>query len=427
LLDRRAMIRTKKFIIPITAVLFLLIIVLIYINMHNRKSDVSVDVNNITISKQDKDPQPYWSTNGSHDIAAAEDGYYYMTWDGCYMMYLDADSLESIPLCGKADCAHNSIECNAYIGDEDYVLGNIYYYDGYIYYMPIEDGIATLTRIDKSGVVRQKIGELMPSNGSNSILLTFNGSYAYATDFVSHIQSTEEHTERIVRISLEDGSTDTAYETTGTGLTIKNVKSFGDRLYFIVHKSDVREKGGKVDIRSLGLYAYNCENMQVEKISENNIFDYYLVEDKNRLYYYVTGSGLYYSDLSTNEQKQILKSTEEIDMCEVSYDGKYLYLSNLAWNDYTAIITGHNPNFYAYFVLDLEGNLINKIPCPKFLEMEFGDDRYLFAWMMGEQGVGDNGFVYIDKKEIEICKEWTRVNEKPIDLLDWSESIKKFK
>jgi len=416
--------RIKKFIIPIIVVLFLLIIVFVYINMHNRKSDVRVDLNNITISKQDKDPQPYWSTNGSHNIAAAEDGYYYIT--SSYMMYLDADSLESIPLCGKADCAHNTIECNAYIGDEIYVLDNIYYYDGYVYYMPIENGIATLTRIDKSGAVREKIGELMPSNGSNSILLTFNGLYAYATDFVSHIQSTEEHTERIVRISLEDGSTDTAYETTGTGLTIKNVKSFGDRLYFIVHKSDVIEKGKRVDIRSLGLYAYNCENMQVEKISENNIFDYYLVEDKNRLYYYVTGSGLYYSDLTTNEQKQIMKPMEEekLDMCEVSYDGKYLYLSNLSWSNYIEMVLSKAS---AYFVLDLEGNLINKIPCPYFLEMEFGDDRYLFAWMMGEQGVGDNGFVYIDKKEIETCKEWTRVNEKPIDLLDWSERIKKFK
>jgi len=416
--------RIKKFIIPITAVLFLLIIVFIYINMHNRKSDVSVDLNKITISKQSKDPQPYWSSNRSHSIAAAEDGYYYIT--SSYMMYLDADSLESIPLCGKADCAHDTIECNAYIGDEIYVLENIYYYDGYVYYMPIENGIATLTRIDKSGAVRQKIGELMPSNGSNSILLTFNGLYAYATDFVSHIQSTEEYTEKIVRISLEDGSTDIAYETTGTGLTIKNVKSFGDRLYFIVHKSDVREKGGKVDIRSLGLYAYNCENMQVEKISENNIFDYYLVEDKNRLYYYVTGSGLYYSDLTTNEQKQIMKSVEEekIDMCEVSYDGKYLYLSNLCWSLYLERALSSES---AYFVLDLEGNLINKIPCPRFLEMEFGDDRYLFAWMTPEQDVGDNGFVYIDKKEIETCREWTRVNEKPINLLDWSERIKKFK
>ena len=76
----------------------------------------------------------------------------------------------------------------------------------------------------------------------------------------------------------------------------------------------------KMRVRSRGLYSYSHDN-GVNVVSENNINDYYILPDEQKLYYYVTGEGLYVSDISSETSQNIYASTKEVDMCSVSSDG----------------------------------------------------------------------------------------------------------
>lgn len=45
-------------------------------------------------------PPNYWNTDATHKIAAAENGYYYIT-DEDMLVYFDMDNKEEIPVCAR--------------------------------------------------------------------------------------------------------------------------------------------------------------------------------------------------------------------------------------------------------------------------------------------------------------------------------------
>lgn len=80
------------------------------------KNDMEkTEINDIGVSKDDS--QPYWGTY-VHTFAAADGGYYYIgKWNNAFfLLFFDRDTKECYPVCGKADCTHDNMECNAYVG-----------------------------------------------------------------------------------------------------------------------------------------------------------------------------------------------------------------------------------------------------------------------------------------------------------------------
>ena len=72
-----------------------------------------------------------------------------------YIVYFDHDSDTAVKLCGRADCTHDTSDCNAYI----YIGSDISYYDGYLYAVSGEGKLAnecTLLRMDPDGRNRIK-------------------------------------------------------------------------------------------------------------------------------------------------------------------------------------------------------------------------------------------------------------------------------
>lgn len=72
----------------------------------------------------------------------SEDGLYYKKGNKLY--FLDADTHKSAVVCSKANCNHDSEDCNAYIEG----AGMLMYYDGYVY---VESGVTDAT--SENGVV----------------------------------------------------------------------------------------------------------------------------------------------------------------------------------------------------------------------------------------------------------------------------------
>ena len=59
-----------------------------------------------------------WNTD-VHGIAKAEGGYYFlqMKSKGMCLYFYDESVHKSIPVCSKAECNHDNVQCNAFFSD----------------------------------------------------------------------------------------------------------------------------------------------------------------------------------------------------------------------------------------------------------------------------------------------------------------------
>ena len=144
--------KKKKLIILFSIVAVLLVFVAVYIVTNRIKSEPSEpDYSSISGEYVLDDSQSYWKGVGLHDFTATEDGYYFLTSDMQYLKYFDYDTKEVIIACAKPECNHKSSSCNAYMGSRAYIADNIYYHDGYLYYMKYSGGMSVLVRMDTAG------------------------------------------------------------------------------------------------------------------------------------------------------------------------------------------------------------------------------------------------------------------------------------
>lgn len=392
----------KRLVIIIAVVAALTVLVVVYMMTNRIKSTPSEpDYSSIGGQYQLDDSQNYWQGIGLHDFTAAEDGYYYLTSDIEYLRYFDYQTKKSVLVCAKPECDHKmSVTCNAYMGLGLYVPDNIYYYNNSLYYMKYAGGTSILTRMDTDGSNRKEIGEIMPSGQDSSTHLVFHGDYAYAYYLYVHYGLDEEYTEVIKRISLKDGSTKDVFEVKGTNISVADVRSYGDKLYFLVQE---QAKKGSTTSKTRGLYTYDYTTEEIKLVSDEDISDYCFITDKDIFAYYVSGSGLYFSDIKAQTTQLMIKADKTYDMCSLSYDGKYIYMNNLY---YQVDSYDRDDRDKRCMVLNSSGEMVNEISCEDVRQLYFGDSRCMFAWV---DSTGN--YAYIDKNNIETVNTWTLIDE----------------
>lgn len=408
----------SKLMVIIGVVAAFLVVVILFIYMNNNSSKVVsfTDVSNV--GSDANDVQSYWSSSG-HSFAKGEDGYYFLTETGRYLMYFDENSKEIIPVCGKADCEHNSMTCNAYLGNAQFLPDSIYFYKGNVYLIAYHDGKSYLTQVNADGSGRKEIAELLPSDGGSSIRLVFHDDEVYVYDRWGNYSYDNEINQVIKRVSLTDGTGKNVYEYKAKAASIDNGKTFGDKLFFMIKENSRDEKTSILTVKSNGLYTYDYKTKETGLVLDDNIFDYYVDTENNFLYYFVTGEGLYKMDMKTRDKSMIFEATEKMGMCNLSYDGKYLYLDNFVYC--SSLADSKEYQYKKCVVLDSSGKVINTIDCKNYLIMYYGDENFMFALRPGEGAM--NGLVYIDKKNIETVKEWTLVSKNEIDLLNSNKDV----
>lgn len=283
-------------------------------------------------------------------------------------------------------------------GSTPYIVDNIYYHNGYLYYMKYESGMSVLVRMDTAGNNREDIAKIMPSGQDASTHLVFHGDYAYAYCEYTHYTLDEEYTEIIKRISLKDGSTNNIYEVSGKNITVADVKSYGNRLYFAVQEQVEKRS---YNSKTRGLYAYDYDTEKVSLVSDEDISDYCMIGDKNIFAYYVVGQGLYYSDINEQTTQLVIKADKIYDRCNLSYDGNYVYMDNILYQ----IRTNSRADFdKRCMVLTADGSKVNEISCQNISTLYYGDSRCMFA--LSEDG--NDQYAYIDKKDIENADKWVK-------------------
>lgn len=408
----------KKLIIPAGILLAILAVIAVYFGTHKvSKHSAQPDYGSLGSGYDLDDSQSYWKANFLHDFTAAEDGYYFITPDMTYLMYFDYATKEVVPVCGKPDCAHDNSTCNANMMKQSYVVSNIYYHEGYLYYMQIQNGMSVLTRMDKSGNNVENIGEIFPSDQDSSTHLVFHGDYVYAYYLGAHYGMEGEFTEAIKKMSLKDGSSENIYEVIGNNISIGLVKSYGDKLYFAV-----QEQLEKRSMRSKtkALYSYDYNTKEIKLVAEDDISDYCFIPEKNIFAYYVVGEGLYYADAKEQVMKLVMKSDSLYDRCSMSYDGKYIYMDNITFQNMTRTVEKRE---YRIIIIDSDGNKINEIECDDTINnIYYGDERCMFAWgsvpKKDERAEYFSGYLYIDKKDIEHAGQWESVYDDTIFLFN---------
>lgn len=96
-----------------------------------------------------------------------------------FPVVFDKDTKECYPVCGKADCTHDNMECNAYVGYQYsknrqtttyYLDSAVYYYKDNVYLL---DTNGYLVRFSTDGSTREKIAVVYAYGGESGTNLVF--------------------------------------------------------------------------------------------------------------------------------------------------------------------------------------------------------------------------------------------------------------
>jgi hypothetical protein len=384
----------KKICIFIVALLVLITAFAAVSFVRHGRQSIEITINT---ESNDDDRQSMW--NRSSIVAKGEDGYYFLAQDnvnmGVRLKYYGDKLDSSITVCGKAECSHTGTDCNAYFNALEYLSAPLYYYHGNIYMIKLKNGMSVLTKISPDGAKREEIAELFPNSNVTSVNVIFHDDYAYVYDTIGHSGSSEENTEYIKKVSLAGKSSEIVFEYTGTGSSIGNAKSFGDKLFFEVEDYQVNKETAEYSSKRQ-LYTFDYKTGASEKILQENISGYHVDMEQSILYYFVIGDGLYKCSLDGSEKKLIFKADATMVVAALSFDGTYLYMENGGMGSTTNLREKIDRLVY---VLDKDGSVVNTIPMSKNAILYFGDEEYLF-------GKDNDKLIYIDKKDIATATEW---------------------
>ena len=354
---------------------------------------------NINLGNEDVKAQPYWNIY-NQKITASEDGYYFLKKDfengGTYLRYIDANTMETIYVCNKAECKHDGIGCNAYF-DNSYITTNIYYYKNYIYVLKNDesDGNVYLVKITADGNSRQKMFSLGTKNISYK--LVFSNDYIYLYNRRGSI-SDDDTKQTIRKISLDGKEDDVVFEFDEKGCQISAVKSYGDNLFIMINVVGEGDKESRtmVTMSGKGVYSYNTKTKETNKVIDDKVTDFTVNIEKNTIFYYVANKGLYKKEFDKNEVKKIFNySDKENNYAQLSSDKQYIYINN---EFYRNMILTKSAKTYTW-VIDYDGNQINKIETPGIYSTYFGDKRNTFC-------IHDGDVQYISKSRINFDTEW---------------------
>lgn len=290
-------------------------------------------------------------------------GSYYS--DGEYIYYTDNDNTQYIKLCGKPDCSHNDVGCNAYI--ESYVIGC---YEDHIYWVNLfEDGRPgyALYRMNLDGTDHEIVYTLTSEQNSGCSYKIHNGYLFYKL----RIRSTDSTiiSDILYKRSLEPDS---------TPKEICRPDEIGEFITFIPTKNNLFIPVFKNNEEHY--YKYNIESEELNMFIENHTNEYTICFGDNNAYIFVSEEGVYkisYEDCSISME------------CELDISGNYtlyFYKDNIFFMQYldtersddNLIMYVYTDDYEQVAKAELDFPIIDKSFVPLFA---IWDDKIIFSDM----------------------------------------------
>ncbi len=239
------------------------------------------------------DDQPDCANN----IVYTENGYYSLIqtskisdeMTGWMMKYYDFASGKQIPVCGKVDCNHNNVSCNAYFDNERYPLPNIWYNNQRLYIFCVDKDYCAIESVSMDGAQRDLSCTLYRTNietGTDEEGLSFSAVYypklmlhrGYAYFSTYYPGSEKCGLYRVKLDSAEESELICTQE--GDYPILYRLKGYGDNIFF--QKGNfIDEAGTQVDI---DLYAWSPDTGNILEIAEDVVRDYTI--GNNCVYYF---------------------------------------------------------------------------------------------------------------------------------------------
>lgn len=426
----------KKFFL--TGILLLLLLLTCACNAKEEKNSGPIDIYELNQSGiltplsqvqfyEEDEEQQYWS-NMSNRMTKCNGGYYvassgYTGTSGMCLGYVDSDMNQCTPMCSDSLCNHKNSNCNAFYDDYE---AQIWSYKNKLYAIKRESGRTHLVEIDVDGNNRKTLFEIgyIPLTENDSTTLTFYDNCVYSYDRLLYVLGVNKSPNYIRKRSL-DGKTDEYVITSSEdGCGYNKVRSYNGNLFFTYHSYVYREN--ELVFNSRGLYCYDIKKHELYRLLDDNVIDYALDTENNKVYCFIDKEGLYEYDFKTGDRKKIYEAGEDTFTCTVSYDGNYIYMDN-HWSLFAMAGSDSYKEHHRAIVLDKTGKIVNEI-CN--IDMSnvilFGDEDYMFQYGWAEFKTDHHtddkpgnltdfseyayfGSSYIKKSEIATAKEFTKI------------------
>lgn len=330
----------------------------------NTKNNVSIE-----ISLEEKEKANAGFSNTA-PIVRSDSGYYYVK--NMMIYYYDIAKNESVVLCNKPNCRHDTDEeCNGFT-----VSSRILYQSGHLYLLSLnENNENILEEVNQSTGERKTVISLGADAATQYTLC--NDNIYFANDSSDNLGETS--TAYVYKTSLKDGKKETVYEYTDIDCSIGTLKSYGGKVYFLLKGTEKSEKGYMA--KGKGLYCIDDATGSVSELSDEDIQDYCIDYNENNLYLYKISDGLYKWNLKDNSQTRIFEADEQTLLANVSFDGNYVYMSNHVWKIYAKAFYKLGDTVEdKIWVFDSSGACISEIPIDSLncSNVFFGDKENLF-------------------------------------------------
>lgn len=357
-------------------------------------------------------------------VAGSPEGYYFFHLsDIDYMYFFDRNTKQVVPLCGKADCSHDSSDCDAYFPAEIFRTRDIKYSGGYLYMLGLSEANAdewALYRISRDGSSREKVMKLCTAASWDSQYLAsdipcfmLQDGYIYYSH--SDTDNAPEFTATMYRAPLKGNmEPEILWEGNGYNNSIRYIKAIGNKVYFEVSAYEDADYTKKC----WELFCYDRETGKTESVLDGKDVGAIL---ENRTIVYGDGSGTVVYDMDTGEETRVLDTF----CAPIHFDGTYLYFDEWAGlfefddvegdeddeddeDEKTSVFD--NRTIYVY---DLDYNLVDKIVVPGRGSVFYGGDcDYLFADFVDSDEDIDE-LRALDKSQIGTGKhEWITISVK---------------
>lgn len=292
----------------------------------------------------DEDCQPYWNGRAGHYYAKGDTGYYYMNQAGLTYKLLEnfnPESGEYTALCDRPQCSHNTEECPAFFKDSEY-LKAVWRYKDHLYVIKCDsEKNAVLVQLDLNGKNRKElfeIGKLIVDDDERKrpkdmYNLTFCDDDVYIYRSAGNCAFvTDKNTEINIRRRSLDGKEDEIIMKSSEDYCIfDSVKAYGGKVFFVYTHYVMEDYSFTTRVSAEGLFYYDPKTKEVGKIIDKKIIDYSIDEENKIIYYYVIGEGLYKYELNTGNEALIFEKNELSPMCQITYDGGYIFMDNGKW------------------------------------------------------------------------------------------------
>ncbi len=249
------------------------------------------------------------------------DGYYIKAADTVY--FIDRETLQASPLCGKPNCKHQKeldpkkvIDCDAYIPYDSFSF--LEFQNGHLY-ISVPDGLTNsstekylILQMEPDGTKRKVVAEL-PKNTLNCIM--HRGALYYSSNVYSE---TMEKKYGVFRCNLPDGKPELLFDGNFTDGRFSHLAAYGNYLY-------VLENGSK-----------------------------------NGLSY----SDLKCFDLATGNMKQLVPHPDAVSPSRVQFLNDHVFGSLYYWDTDGYTDEPVEEQYYEYFMADLDGSNLKKIQFP---------------------------------------------------------------